>query len=541
MSARMMILGLDGVSWRVTQQMVSEGRIPTLGRLIKEGAAGPLYSTIPAISPTAWASFMTGKNPGQHGVYGFGLKIPGSYFLEPFSSRGRVQSQSLWGILSSRGKRVAVINVPMTYPPEPVNGVLIAGFGTPDESSNKFVYPENYMDPLREKLGQYILDLNWVEYDTKGISALLEDAHKMTRNRTDYGKHILAQENWDLYMLCYVITDRLQHCLWQYIEPARPLSAEEQKIRRDILDFYDFLDSCLKEVIDASPQSSVMVMSDHGFGHFNATINLNNWASDHGFLTWRAEAQPSKVRFAVKVGRRLGLNRKMFQKVADSLGMDSYKAVEKLSSRSNAIDWTKTRAFSFCPDGFYFNLKGRERDGIVEPGAEADRLFDEIKEKLLELRDPETGKKVIYKIERPEKVYSGSKLKNAPDLVVTESDARYTLMYNLSRTPQIFVRSKWRSGNHDPEGIVIVKGAEIAPRRIERADLIDLAPTALHLLGEAVPMEMDGRTISELAPGTEPELVRTAAAGAQDAPEELLSAEEREMVFERLKGLGYFE
>lgn len=542
MSARVMILGLDGASWRLTQRLVAEGRMPTLRRMIEEGAAGPLYSTLPDISPTAWASFMTGKNPGQHGVYGFGLKIPGSYYLEPFSSRGRVEASTLWRILSARGQRVAVINVPMTYPPEPVNGIMIAGFGTPDESESRFVYPLELMDELRAKLGPYILDLDWALYEKRGITALLEDARRMTRRRADYGLHILGREAWDLFALVFVSTDRLQHCLWQYLDPHEPRSAEQQQIRASVLDYYDYLDGVLGEFLAASREATVLVMSDHGFGPFQTTIQLNSWLAEQGFLTWETENR-AQLRWAVRLARSLGMTRESFGRLARLLRFNEYQQLEKVSLRANNIRWAQTRAFSYTPNGIYFNLKGRERDGTVEPGADCDRLFEQLKELLLDLRDPETGNRMVRRVARPQEVYHGQKVALAPDLIVADSDPSYTLNFNLSPTAQVFEYPSWRSGNHDPEGLLVAYGPRVARgRRLERADLVDLCPTALHLLGEAVPDDMDGHAITEILSVTE----RVAVAPTSAEPSALefgpvMTDEDQEKVFERLKGLGYLE
>ena len=542
MSARLMILGLDGASWRLTQKLVAQGRMPTIGRILAEGAGGPLYSTIPDVSPTAWASFMSGKNPGQHGVYGFGLKVPGSYFLEPFSSRGRIPVQTLWGMLSSKGKRVAVINVPMTYPPEPVNGIMISGFGTPDETGNRFVHPPEIMDELRSRLGPYILDVHWNEYEKRGIPALLEANRQMTQRRAEYGLHILGREAWDLFMLAFVSTDRLQHCLWQYLEPQQPLSAEQQGIRGQVLDYYDYLDRVIGDFLAASPDSNVLIMSDHGFGPCAAAVNVNTWLGEQGFLTWNA-TNKARMRWAVKLIKGLGINRERFGQLAKRVGIDEYRHLEKFSHRANNMDWSKTRAFSYTPSGIYLNLKGRERQGTVEPGAEADRLLDEIKERLLDLRAPVSGHRVVRRVVRSQEIYRGPKLEMAPDLVIAEADTQYMFNFNLYRSREVFEPTSWRSGNHEPEGLVLACGPRIAHgRRVKRADLVDLCPTALHLLGEPVPDDMDGRVIREILVGSE-RIVSVAAASEPQPVESgaVMTAEEQAQVFERLKGLGYIE
>jgi predicted AlkP superfamily phosphohydrolase/phosphomutase len=519
--------------------------MPTIRRLIDEGASGPLYSTIPPISPTAWTSFMTGKNPGQHGIYGFAVKPPGSYMLEPFSAKGIPQGQTLWGMLSARGKRVAVINVPMTYPAGPVNGVMISGFGAPSEQATRFVHPPELINELKAELGSYILDLHWAEYADRGLPAVIQDARKITRRRADYGLKILKRENWDLFVTVFVETDRLQHCAWQYLENSgRTLTSEEDHVRSQVLDYYQYLDTVLGEFIAASPDADVLIMSDHGFGPFQATVQVNTWLGQNGFLSW-AQENKARYRGVVNILKQLGIKREHFGRLASVLGFDEYRHLEKVSLGMNNIDWHRTRAFSYTPSGIYFNLKGRERQGIVEPGVNAERLFDELKEQLLDLRDPVTMSRVVLQVAHPQEVYRGEMLAQAPDLMVTELSPGYELNFNQRPTPQAFERSNWRSGTHHPEGVLIACGPHIASgKRLSRAVLEDLCPTCLALSGEPVPQNIDGKVLKEILSVSQSDIpaVETYTPEPEaPVPSESLSAEEQQMVYERLKELGYLE
>lgn len=543
MSARVMILGLDGVSWQITQKLMADGKMPTLRRMVVEGSSGPLYSTIPNISPTAWTTFMTGKSPGQHGLYGFAVKVEGSYMLEPFSA-GRVKpGRTLWEVLSREGKRVAVFNVPMTFPAKPLNGIMVSGLGAPSEEAKHFCYPTNILNELRSELGPYIFDLHWTRYASRGVSAVVEDARKMTRCRADYGLKILQGSDWDLFSLVFVATDRLQHCAWKYLQNLEePLSADEERVRSKVIDYYHYLDGVIAEFLAASSEADVLVMSDHGFGPCVATVQTNTWLGNEGFLTWTSQ-NAARHRGAVQLTKRLGIKRKHFRMVAEFLGLDAYRHLEKVTEGPNSIDWSKTRAFSYTPSGIYFNLKGRERQGIVEPGAEAEKLFDEIKERLLALRDPVTGNRVVLHVSRTHEVYKGAKSKMAPDLIVSELNDGYELNFSQRPAPEVFERSEWRSGAHHPEGLLVARGPNIkAGKRFDRAVLEDLCPTVLFMMNGPIPQDVDGRVLKEILtlPESEMPVVKTCAPEAETAAE-TLSAEEQEMVFERLKALGYFE
>ena len=542
MGARVMVLGLDGASWRLTQKLMADGKMPTLRRMVTGGASGPLYSTVPPISPTAWTSFMTGKNPGQHGLYGFAVKAPGPYLLEPFSSGAVTPGQTLWSTLSGHGKRVAVINVPMTYPAESVNGVMISGFGAPSEEASRFTHPPEVVKELQTELGPYIFDLHWAQYASRGVSAVVEDAKQMTRRRADYGIRILKRDNLDLFVLVFVATDRLQHCAWPYLEDqGKALGPNEDSVRSQVLSYYEYVDGVLAEFLAASPDSDVFIMSDHGFGPFVATVQVNTWLAEQGFLGWTKQ-NTARHRGLVNLAKRMGIQREHFRRFAAFVGLDADRHIEKVSLGANDIDWARTRAFSYTPSGIYFNLKGRERNGTVEPGPMAERLFDELKERLLDLRDPVTGDRVVLKVAKPQEVYRGSKLSLAPDLMVTELNPGYELNFNQRVTAEIFERSNWRCGTHDPEGLLVAYGPHIAPgKRLSHAVLEDLCPTALFLLGEPIPQDIDGTVLKEIFSGPESNLAVETSEPEAHTPAEALTAEEQELVFERLKALGYFE
>lgn len=541
MSTRLLVLGLDGASWRLTQRLVAEGWMPTLGRLMGEGASGPLTSTIPAISSTAWASFMTGRDPGEHGIFGFGVKPLSSYYLKPFTALGGVRGRTLWTLLSDYGQRVAVMNVPVTYPPEQVNGILISGFGTPDHET-AFTHPPELSEEVRAHFGSCLQDLEWTEYEKRGMGALLTDARAMTRKRADYALHWLERENWDFFMLVLVSTDRLQHVFWHLLEPGEPLSSEQDYWRRQALDYYTYLDGILAEFVERAANANILVLSDHGFGHSAASVYLNTWLAQAGYLRWASVKHPVGMKL-VQLARKLGLRASHVQPVLRKLGMDEYRQLERFSAQVNQIDWENTKAFSYSPAGIYLNLRGRERKGSVDPGPEAKRLWEEMAGRLLALRDPVSGVHLITRVARPEEVYRGSRLPHAPDLVFAEQDSRYVFLPNLQPTEEMFVRSRWRSGLHDLEGILIAHGPRVSPGQAsQRARLIDLFPTILALLDQPVPEDTDGRVLTELFRSAPK--VQTAARMAGDGTEHgqaALSPEEEELLMKRLQGLGYLE
>ncbi len=537
MSARVLVVGLDGASWPLTQTLMGSGRMPTLARLARAGAAGPLRSTIPTISATAWASFMTGKNPGKHGVYGFASKPYGSYYLEPFSA-GCLHGQTLWSLLSQHGRRVAALNVPMTYPPEPINGIILSGLGTPGLESI-YTYPRELADELSRHVGPHIIDLYWMQYEQRGIMCLLEDSQEMLERHAAYALYCLKKERWDLFTIVLVNPDRLQHCLWHLLDPSTQLSSEQEQARTRLLDSYTKLDSVLAEIVSAAADATVFVVSDHGFGPYTATVQLNTWLAEQGYLKWSTK-QHSMLTAVGALGRRLGFTAEQARRLMRWLHLNEYQQIERFSVGVQSIDWTKTRAFSYTPNGIYLNIKGRESQGIVASGVEADRLWTEIADGLLSLRDPRTGKTIISQVARREDAYAGEKMIRAPDLTITQWDESYPMNANLESTEDVLQRSVWRTGEHDRDGILVAAGEKIqGGRHIESSCLIDLCPTLLHLLGHPVPEDMDGRVLTELFSSAE--VVATAASTPTAESNETLSRREQEMLAERLRDLGYLE
>ena len=481
---------------------------------------------------------MTGKNPGKHGVYGFAVKPYGSYYLEPFSTRGHLHGQSLWALLSRQGRRVAAINVPMTYPPEPINGIMLSGLGTPSLANN-YTYPAELGEELNRRVGPHILDLDWKQYGKRGYLSLLEDDRKMLERHAEYGLYCLKREIWDLFMVVFVNTDRLQHCVWHLLDPVAPLSPDEERLRACVLERYSHLDGVLAELLSAAPDANLFLISDHGFGPYAATLNLNTWLAEQGYLRWSTERH-TLIRKLGSLSRRFGLTADRARRLMRRLGVDKLRHVERFSLGVRSIDWGKTRAFSYTPNGIYLNMKGREQQGTVSPGAEVDRLWKEIADGLLQLRDPATGKAVISRVARPQDIYTGNKVGLAPDLIITEWDEAYCMHGNLDPSENIFEGDAWRTGDHRLDGILVAAGEKIqGGQQIWNSRLEDLCPTLLHLLGHPVPEDMDGRVLTELF--TSSKAVTTAAATPTTEPTEALSPEEQAQVFERLRALGYFE
>ncbi len=557
MRNRISVIGLDGATFRLALPWVQEGKLPTLGRIMEQGAWGELESTIHPLSPQAWASFMTGKNPGKHGIFEFVEHKPNSYDLRHVNG-GSVHGKKLWEVLSEAGKRVCVINVPFTYPPLPVNGCLIAGLDAPGPRSD-FCYPPHLLDELTQKFGEYKLRQH-------PYKATPESYLKKILAQFDYilevAKYLKAKEPWDLFMVVFESTDLVQHFYWHYAFPEEfGLPAPNNRdLAEAIFDVYVRIDQGLDELLRiCDSDETVIVMSDHGFSPCRKIFFMDSWLHQQGYLAYREESR-----------KTYGLTRVLhlaFQRyIPNDLKGWITSLVPGLKDQLRSylttatIDWPNTRAFSLGIDStnIFVNLKGRFPEGVVGGGREYESLRDEIAERLRDLVDPDTGEKIVQTVYRREELYDGEYSNKAPDLLVTWKDFEYNTRRAYGRERDGLFGSSLefsdvsgysslqKSGTHHLSGIFVAKGPEIKTQGLfEGARIVDLAPTILYLLGETVPEDMDGRIVGDIIKDgflTDNPIRYGAAGGVDDEtrPANYGDGEER-YIRDKLRGLGYID
>jgi predicted AlkP superfamily phosphohydrolase/phosphomutase len=538
------IIGLDGATFTLIRPWAEAGHLPTLARLMAEGAWGELASTIHPLTAPAWTTFFTGLNPGKHGIFDFVRRRPGSYDLELVNAASR-GGRSLWRILSDAGRRVGVVNVPMTYPPEPVNGYLVAGLDTPSLDS-PYTYPRELARALQ---GKHVIS---VATTGKSLAQYLSELLDAVERRFAVMRMLLKEEQPDFFMKVLVETDAVQHAFWHLLARAGEPGADA------ILEVYRRIDQRLGEFLADVPEDvTLMIMSDHGAGPIAQVVDLDRWLEDHGLLRlhrkrhqrWTREAMMSAQRYAQRFlpSRVKGMLKRSAAAMA---------RLDSLLLYSN-VNWSETRAYSIGNQGnICINLAGREPEGIVPP-SEYEGLREEIIVGLMALRDPDTGEPVVDRVYRREELYSGEYVSLAPDLLIRWRDDRYVAKKDFAAdTGDLFRRNlKFsrhaspfaldQTGTHTLQGILILHGPAVQPGlRIEGARLVDLAPTILYLMDEPVPVEMDGRVLTEplrreLVLGRPIRHADGDVSPAADQHDGGYTPEEEKMVRERLGGLGY--
>ena len=528
---RILIVGLDGATWSLLEPWARMGRMPALAALMDRGAWGTLRSTIPPLTLPAWSSFMTGRNPGAHGVFAFRRLSPGRYETAGLASAADLRAPTLWDIAGRAGKQVGVISVPPSYPLRPVNGFVVGCMLTPP--GEPFTYPPE----LAEELGDYEIDLaaprglkrDDADYRERGLP-YLEGLLRQTRQRTA-ATRVLMRRAWDLLCVVYYAPDRIQHYFWPELTGAEG----DPDVGRALDANYVALDEALGNLVAAAgPDTTVIVVSDHGFGTKpERTFHLNRWLAQHGFLHerpfWRL-----RRRF---IRRLVSASRRAFYDTPDRM-----------------VDMARTRAWAQTLEpgtsGIWVNVAGRYPLGCVLEGREYEAVRDDIIDGLERASDA-GGRRVFTQVRRREETYRGPYVAEAPDIVAV-CDPRFGVIYESVRR-DLRARSLFGpfqelgfTGTHDAAGIYLFAGPEIrAAGRQGEYPIESIAPTALHLLGLPVPRGMEGRIFSSLM---DPDFLRLHPPRVSDELEDETgsatgwkSAEDEARIAAHLRSLGYVE
>ncbi|HOO55570.1 MAG TPA: alkaline phosphatase family protein [bacterium] len=452
---KVFIFGLDCA----TPQLVFDAYLPELPnfrRLMEQGMYGEMKSTIPPITTPAWMCMMSGKSPGTLGIYGFRNRKDHMSDKLFFASSKSVKEPLVWDILGGAGRRTVMVGVPQTYPPKPVNGLLVSSFLAPGKDSN-YTYPADLKREIDEVAPGYMLDVEGFRTDDK--ARLLRQIHEMTDERHRLVRHFLKNKPWDFFMMVEMGVDRIHHGFWRFCIPDHPEYVPGNEFDNAMLDYYKKLDANLGEYLDiVGDDTTVMVVSDHGAKTMFGGVCINEWLIREGYL--KVAGKPDGV---VRPDRC-------------------------------EFDWSGTRAWG--EGGYYgrlfINVEGREPNGIV-PQPEYDGLRNELIEKLTAITD-EKGRNIGTRVFRPEDVYP--EVRNvAPDLIVYFGDLAWRSVGSIGLDRVITYENDTGpdDANHAQHGIFIMRDARAGARgRVEGTDILDVAPTILKVMGLDVPGDMQG-------------------------------------------------
>lgn len=546
---QVVVIGLDGATLDLIEPWAAAGYLPHLAGLMARGTTARLRSTTPPLTGPAWSSFMTGVNPGQHGIYDFVGFRPNSYHLTPNTAAHRA-TPTLWHLLSQTGRRVSVINVPLTYPPENVNGVLISGLMTPTDADD-FIYPADYRPKLHQVIPDYSVQPPGIYFAKGREAALIAATQAMTAQHIQAALHLMQDTTWEFYMAVLMATDIVQHAAWHYMD-ATHRDHTPSPLRDAILDCYRQVDAGVGQLVaTAGPDATILIMSDHGFGPLEDYFYLNTWLWRQGWLRlkdsprtrlkkWLFEAGLSPLAVA-RAANRLGLTGRLTRQVRRQR-QATHTRLRSLFLSFEDVDWAHTQAYSLGNAGaIWLNRQGRGPQGWVATGSEAERIMTAIEEALRALRHPRTGQPVIGQVMRGTALYHGARSQLAPDLVCIPADWRVHPFGQVELPARRWLEPTFdRSGGHRPEGVLIAAGPTVRQgSRHPDCRMVDLAPTILGLLGAPLPDYLEGEFLAGLFTQL-PALQRVGNSGDLPVPTapELTPADEQTLR-QQLKSLGY--
>jgi len=540
-----LVLGLDGASFDVIQPLAREGRLPNLSAWMEAGVWGPLSSTVPAMTFPAWSTFLTGLEPGRHGIFDFTRKLPGRYRIA-FTNASERAGRSLYARVCRAGGRILSLGMPATFPPEPVEGLLVCGFDAPVSTGSharSASDPERYRriaartGPwMQPELDEAAAGAEWHE---RAVDVLLGQVERKTQFALEALRSLTRQGGRpDLATIVFSESDTVAHHFWRDHDPGSPRHdpAASSLRRGAIRAVYQRLDAACGELRRAfGPDAVCIVVSDHGSGGAaRRVVHLNRRLADCGLLH-RAPGRPSdhwarSLRDAALRWLPPRRAQQIFRRLRPAA------ARVESTARFGGLDFRRSAAFSEeanTQPGVWINLRGREEEGCVAP-ADYERVRDEVIAALLDWKLPEGGP-VVARARRREEVYEGPFVERAPDVVVElGEDGGYGLSLvptPWSRQPPALRwledpelaggRGRGLNGVHRRDGIWIACGADAPGTLPAGARLSDAAPTILRALGLPFEEELDGRPL--------------------EAPPRRYTREEERIVAERLRALGYLE
>ncbi len=524
--ARFLLIGLDGAEPSLVGPWMDAGFLPNLAALGARGAFLPCASTRPPVTFPAWTTCVTGVNPGRHGIFDF-TEIPeGTRGLRFVNSSFR-KTPALWRILSDAGRRVGVLGVPATYPPEPVNGFMVSGFDSPVATGvdPTFVYPRDLYPEVKNwrfaDVQEHRVGPGWHGRMLAALLRKIEDQERIACT-------MLAREAWDFFMAVFGESDTVAHHFWMFHDPHSP--RHRPGFEDAILQVYRRLDTAVGRMVDAAGEEVVVgIVSDHGFGGAGTgVVHLNNRLAEQGCLRFtRGRGSALKqVALATVPAQWRGAVFRRFRGLAS-------RAESK--SRFSGIDWKHTTAWSeelnYFPS-IRVNLRGRDPEGQVAP-QDCDGFVRDLCAAL------EAWEPVAHAWPRRE-VFDGPETSRAPDIILELAlENGYSHSCLRGRGGPAFRRigpgeypggkERGMNGNHRPTGVLLLS----EPTGATTATLADVAPTVLAVLGVAGP-PMEGRPLlGEAAPPTGAPAVSGGAHAYTPAESAVIEA--------RLRGLGYLE
>jgi len=484
-SNKVIFIVLDGAPFDVFYSLAQKGVLPNMQKLMKKGCFNLLNSTIPPTSPVAIPSLLTGRNPGKHGMFGFGYKENGIF--RPYTSKSFV-GETIYDILAFANKKVILLNVPWTFPPFKVNGIMISGPPSPGNRAES--YPPEIIRILRSKIGEYYVDLNIKALDYMGFDeeAFIKEAYLVTKRRAEAFYYLMNNYEWDLFLAVFTTLDRMQHVFFGYLDEESPFfNAEKRKI---LIDYYKKIDNILGKTISLLNEDTFLVVaSDHGFEYLSKYVGLNNILAEAGFIEERSKFNVFTIERIMSFLHRIGLKyvTRMLSERTQNIVRASFPA---------RTDYSRSKCYALSGGAFVINRNHIATEQAVEVFKK--RLTD-----ILYAMEDDSDR-VVEKVYERSEIYHGNRVGDAPDLIIVPRKG-YELRAWAKETlePVKIVENRTvKTGTHisfaSRKGIFIISGPNINEGLRIMANIVDIAPTILHILGVPVSPSMDGKVLRQI-------------------------------------------
>lgn len=510
------ILGLDGATFAIIDQLIEKDQLPNFSELIRNGSFGNLKSTNPPHTAPGWISAMTGVNPGKHGVYQF-WDTQAPNYIGQYMGSNDIAVKTVWEILNENGISTAMINVPMTHPPKKTEGYMITW---PLSKTLRYSYPPNLISEIAGIGGHYLPDICAM---FEGNYDYIDKAIKISNDRITTVKYLMKEKPVDFMMVVFPEIDRISHYYWHYMDGTAQSAEENDKLKEAVFDIYKSADDIIGKFKDELKDCNFFVMSDHGFGRGNLNFYVNTFLVQKGFMKVKEDAEASEI--------------------ADSV----YHPVEgnwfrySMNGKLYDVDWENTSAYMAAPGsyGVNINLKGRQENGIVDMSQKRETEEQLINE-LINVVDPASGRKLFKSVLRSSEVYKGRAVKYAPDLIIVPYD--YGTMVHHQLTYDMIFGEPEQKGMHGEDGIFILNGPNIKKQQIFDAKLEDVLPTLLYSLGLDIPDDIEGDVLdvfdAEFTSGSS--ISHTMGTNAEPSGRGTsYNSQEKKSIQNKLKSLGY--
>ena len=439
------VIGLDSAPPSILYSPKTLRELPNLATLIEDGERYELVSCHPPITIPAWAVMVTGKTPGELGLYGFRHRKPGSYNEFYIASSHSIKDPAIWNLVEQRGGRSIIVGVPPSYPPKPVKGWLITDFIT--LSKTNYTWPPELKAEVEGLVGEYIFD---AEFRTLDRERIIKDLWKMTRQHFKVFRHLLKAKPWDFAMIVEIGVDRVQHAFWGYYDSSHRKYEPGNPYEHVIMDYYKLLDEEVGKLLEIIPRdAAVIVTSDHGAKAMKGAFCINQWLAEQGYL--KLEEEPSRP------------------------GTELNKV---------KVDWSKTIAWGW--GGYYarvfLNVKDREPQGTINP-EDYEHYRDLLAAELRKIRGP-NGETWNTKVYRPEELYPVCR-GDKPDLIVYFDDLSWRSAGTLGWPSNYLPENDTGPDDavHDWIGIFTVYDPQAGRRKgLERIEAKDVSAKLKNLL-----------------------------------------------------------